>query len=47
MYEMLYSSRRLRQPFIDGVHDFVSKAINQVSYIPDGGGKVSVCEMIL
>jgi len=34
---MLDSSRRLRQPFIDGVHDFVSKAMNQVSYISDGG----------
>jgi len=37
MYEMLDSSRRLRQPFIDGVHDFVSKEMDQVSYILDGG----------
>jgi len=35
MYEMFDSSKRLRQPFINGVHDFVSKAMNQVSYIPD------------
>jgi len=51
MYEMLDSSRRLRQPFIDDVYDFVSKAINQVSYIPDGGVRCSCvkccCEKIL
>ena len=51
MYELLDSSRRLRQPFIDGVHDFVSKAMNQVSYIPDEGvwcsGVKSCCEKIL
>ncbi|XP_068497775.1 uncharacterized protein [Phaseolus vulgaris] len=51
MYEMLDSSRRLRQPFIDGVHHFVSKAMNQVSYIPDGGVRCPCvkccCEKIL
>ena len=51
MYEMLDSLRRLRQPFINGVHDFVSKAMNQVSYIPDGGLRClcvkCCCEKIL
>jgi len=51
MYEMLDSSRRLRQSFIDGVHDFVSKAMNQVSHIPDGGVRClfvkCCCEKVL
>jgi len=34
---MLDSLRRLRQPFINGVHDFVSKAMDQVSHISNGG----------
>jgi len=51
MYKMLDYSRRLRQPFIDGVHDFVSKAINPVSSIPDGRVRCSCvkccCEKIM
>jgi len=37
MYNMLDPSRRLRQEFVTGVTEFVSKAMEQNCYILDGG----------
>jgi len=37
MYNMLKPSRRLRDKFINGVHEFGSKAMNQASYNSDEG----------
>jgi len=37
MYNMLDPSRRLKQKFIVGVIEFVSKAMDEPSFILDGG----------
>jgi len=36
MYDMLESSRRLKQHFIDRVYEFVLKAMDRPSYTQDG-----------
>jgi len=51
MYDMLDSSRRLKQHFIDGVYEFVSKAIDRPSNTQDGGIRCPcmrcICQKIL
>jgi len=51
MYDMLYHSRRLKQRFMDGVFEFVSTAMDQPSYIEDGGIRCPcvrcICQKIL
>ena len=51
MYDMVDPSRRLKPRFINGVYEFVSKAMEQISYTQDGGIRCPcikcICEKIL